>query len=84
LLREHSRQQAGIWRKIARIDGKRPVFWLLSDIAITAGYKGNPLSIAPARRRRNLVVFSANLDAGDSVEVHDPDGRLPQDQSSWL
>ncbi|SIT59857.1 hypothetical protein BQ8794_90022 [Mesorhizobium prunaredense] len=26
---------------------------------------------------------SANLTADDKVEVHDPDGRLPRDQSSW-
>lgn len=31
----------------------------------------------------NLAVFCANLGAGDSAEVHDPDGRLPKDQSSW-
>jgi RES domain-containing protein len=31
----------------------------------------------------NLVVFTAILAAPDSVEVHDPDGRLPKDQSSW-
>ncbi|WP_245275656.1 hypothetical protein [Mesorhizobium sp. LNHC229A00] len=31
----------------------------------------------------NLVVFPANLVEGDKVTVHDPDHRLPHDQSSW-
>jgi hypothetical protein len=29
------------------------------------------------------VVFPANLVDGDKVAVHDPDHRLPQNQSSW-
>ncbi|WP_352672343.1 RES domain-containing protein [Mesorhizobium australicum] len=31
----------------------------------------------------NLVIFPANLVDGDHVAVHDPDHRLPHDQSSW-
>ena len=31
----------------------------------------------------NIVIFPANLVDGDQVAVHDPDHRLPQDQSSW-
>ena len=31
----------------------------------------------------NLVIFPANLVDGDKVAVHDPDQRLPHDQSSW-
>ncbi|MFK4259389.1 RES family NAD+ phosphorylase [Agrobacterium tumefaciens] len=71
------------WRRIARIDRKIPVSWKLSDIVISAGYKG---ILFPSLRHAggtNLVVFSANLIGDDTVEVHDPDGRLPKDQSSW-
>ncbi len=31
----------------------------------------------------NLVVFIANLTAGDRLAVHDPDDMLPKDQRSW-
>ncbi|MDQ0324030.1 RES domain-containing protein [Pararhizobium capsulatum DSM 1112] len=71
------------WRKIARIDRKTPASWSLSDLAITAGYKG---ILFPSLRHAggtNLVVFTNNLHDGDRVDVHDPDGRLPRDQSSW-
>ncbi|KQS95591.1 RES domain-containing protein [Rhizobium sp. Leaf386] len=71
------------WRKIARIDRKTPTSWSLSDNVITAGYKGILFPSLQHAGGTNLVVFSANLDAGDSIEVHDPDGRLPKDQSSW-
>ena len=49
------------WRRIARIDRKRPPSWKLAD----------------------QVIFPANLVQGDAIEVHDPDHRLPRDQSSW-
>jgi len=71
------------WRKIARIDRRTPASWLLSDIAINAGYKG---ILFPSLRHAggtNLVIFNAGLDNKDDVAVHDPDGRLPKDQSSW-
>jgi len=31
----------------------------------------------------NVVVYVDQLRNGNSVEVNDPDGRLPRDQSSW-
>jgi RES domain-containing protein len=71
------------WRKIVWIDHKTSASWLLSDIAITEGCKGIFFPSLQHAGGTNLVVFSANLDAGDSVEVHGPDGRLPKDQSSW-
>lgn len=71
------------WRKIARIDRKTPTSWSLSDIAITAGCHGILIPSLQHAGGTNVVVFSANLDAGDSIEVHDPDGPLPKDQSSW-
>lgn len=41
------------------------------------------VSVAASRRGTNLVIFPADLVEGDHVVVHDPDHRLPQDQSSW-
>lgn len=71
------------WRKIARIARKIPPSWHLSDSLIEAGCRG---LLFPSLRHAggtNLVVFNANLTPEDSVVVHDPEGRLPKDQSSW-
>jgi len=71
------------WRQIARINKKAPPSWKLADEVISAGLRG---ILFPSLRHAggtNLVVYPANLVAGDSVVVHDPDGRLPRDQSSW-
>jgi len=71
------------WRQIARIGKQVPPSWKLADLAITAGIRG---LLFPSLRHAggtNLVIFPANLLIGDKVEVHDPDGRLPRDQSSW-
>ncbi len=42
---------------------------------------GRARSITPPGT--NLVVFNADLRTNDSLAVHDPEGRLPKDQSSW-
>jgi RES domain-containing protein len=71
------------WRQIARIEKKVPPSWKLADIAITTGLRG---ILFPSLRHAggtNLAIFPANLVDGDHVAVHDPDHRLPQDQSSW-
>ena len=71
------------WRQIARMDGKIPPSWKLADLVITAGLRG---LLFPSLRHAggtNLVIFPANLVEHDRVEVHDPDHRLPHDQSSW-
>ncbi|WP_404933698.1 RES family NAD+ phosphorylase [Nitratireductor sp. L15S-10] len=71
------------WRKIARIDRKVPPSWHLSDALIADGCRG---LLFPSLRHAggtNLVVFNANLTANDALAVHDPEGRLPKDQSSW-
>lgn len=71
------------WRQIARIDRKIPPSWRLADQVITAGLRG---ILFPSLRHAggtNLVIFPANLLKADRIAVHDPDRRLPQDQSSW-
>lgn len=71
------------WKRIARIDRKTPASWKLADAVIAAGHRG---LMFPSTRHAggvNLVIYPHNLAAGDSVRVHDPDGRLPVDQSSW-
>ncbi|MER9216136.1 RES domain-containing protein [Mesorhizobium sp. M0663] len=71
------------WRQIARIDRNVPPSWKLADLVITAGLRG---ILFPSLRHAggtNLAIFSANLVEEDRVAVHDPDHRLPHDQSSW-
>lgn len=71
------------WRSIARIDRKTPPSWELADVVLSSGLSG---ILFPSLRHpggTNLVVFPANRSANDSVAVHDPDGLLPRDQSSW-
>ncbi|RRH89352.1 RES domain-containing protein [Mesorhizobium tamadayense] len=71
------------WRQIARIDRKIPSSWKLADLVITAGLRGILFPSLHHAGGTNLVIFPANLVDGDHVAVHDPDHRLPQDQSSW-
>ena len=71
------------WRKIARIEKKIPPSWLLSDGLIEAGCRGLLFPSLQHAGGVNLVVFTANLTKVDKVAVYDPDGHLPQDQSSW-
>ncbi|MFP3559119.1 hypothetical protein SB861_52085 [Paraburkholderia sp. SIMBA_049] len=32
---------------------------------------------------KNVVVFTDRLGDGNSIEVNDPDGQLPRDQTGW-
>lgn len=71
------------WKYVARVEGDIPPSWLLADDLIRASRRG---LLFPSTRRTggvNLVLFCANLTAGDTVAVHDPHGDLPSDQSSW-
>lgn len=71
------------WRKIARIDKTTPASWMLADKVISNGHKA---ILFPSLRHHggtNLVIFHSNLTTADHLRVHDPDGRLPKDQSSW-
>lgn len=55
------------WRRIARIDRKTPPSWKLANQVITAGLRG---ILFPSLRHAggtNLVIFLANLVAGDAA-----------------
>ncbi|MGL4635500.1 MAG: RES family NAD+ phosphorylase [Beijerinckiaceae bacterium] len=71
------------WRKINRLEKKIPPSWRLSDSLIIAGYNGLLFPSLQHAGGTNLVIFNANLGDPKCVRVHDPDGRLPVDQSSW-
>lgn len=62
-----------------------PSSWDLADLAIAAQSPGIifPSTVRPGGV--NLVIYSGALAAhpGASIAVHDPDGLLPRDDSSW-
>jgi RES domain-containing protein len=71
------------WKQIARIDKGLPPSWAVSDTVIAARRAG---ILFPSTRHMggmNLVIFRQNLSAADKLEVYDPAGALPKDQSSW-
>ena len=71
------------WRKIARLDRKVPPSWLLADKVISQGHRGILFPSLRDPGGTNLVLFHSNFAASDRLQVHDPDNRLPKDQSSW-
>ena len=71
------------WRWIVRVEHKVPPSWRLGDVAISSGARGLLFPSTHHAGGRNLVVFNANLTAGDRLAVHDPDNMLPKDQRSW-
>jgi RES domain-containing protein len=71
------------WKEIARMRGGTPPSWRLGDRLIAESRRA---LLYPSLRHAggvNLVVFTTALTAADRIEVHDPDGLLPRDQSSW-
>ena len=71
------------WRWIARVEHRTPPSWRLGDEAIRSGATGLLFPSIHRAGGTNLVVFLANLTAGDRLAVHDPDDMLPKDQRSW-
>ena len=73
----------GPWKEIARIHGSTPPSWRLGENLIAEGRR---TLLFPSLRHAggvNLVFFTALLADADLIVVHDPDGLLPRDQSSW-
>ena len=70
------------WRRMAWLDGVEPPSWVLADEVLTAGFRG-VLFPSVHTEGTNLVVYPDVLGASDRLAVHDPEGRLPRDRSSW-
>lgn len=71
------------WRRDwfnARIE---PPSWVLGDEAIAAGAKGILFRSTQAAGGTNLVLFVDQLGEGDRLDVNDPAGALPRNQTSW-
>lgn len=68
-------------------EGREPASWKIAERFLKGGAAGLLVpSIARGARRdrhRNLVLWKWGPDLPHQVIVHDPDFRLPRDQSSW-
>ena len=70
------------WRELAFLDRIEPPSWVLGDwVMRSAAGLLFPSLANPGGA--NLVVYLDALDAGDPLEVPDPEGRLPSNQASW-
>jgi len=71
------------WRSIWFNERIEPPSWVLGDAVIAAGAKGILFRSRLSHAGTNLVLYVDELDAGDTLDVHDPSGSLPRNQSSW-
>lgn len=72
------------WKKLAFLDEVEPASWVIADI-VRDGV-GAAAILYPSVRRpggTNLVIYPDRLNPADRLVVHDPQGDLPADQSSW-
>jgi RES domain-containing protein len=66
--------------------GRKPASWTVAETLIAAGASGilTPSFATGARSdMANLVLWKWGHTLPHKVEVHDPSGRLPKDQTSW-
>jgi RES domain-containing protein len=69
-----------------RAYGRKPASWNVAEKLIGAGAAGilTPSFATGARPdMTNLVLWRWGPELPHRVEVHDPSGRLPKDQTSW-
>jgi RES domain-containing protein len=71
------------WRHLKFDLHIEPPTWVLSDMVRERGYIGILFPSQVCEGGTNAVVFTDLLVEGNSVDVLDPDGRLPRDQASW-
>jgi RES domain-containing protein len=67
-------------------NGRKPASWRVAEELIKAGASGILVpSFATGAKvdTANLVLWKWSSDLPHKVEVHDPNKRLPKDQSSW-
>ena len=71
------------WRLLRFEQHIEPPTWVLADLVRAQGHCGIlfPSQVHPGGT--NVVLYPDLLGDGQSLQVLDPDGRLPLDQSSW-
>lgn len=71
------------WRQLKFDLHIEPPTWVLSDMVLGHGHVGILFPSQANDGGTNVVVYVDQLKDGNSVEVNDPDARLPRDQTSW-
>jgi len=72
------------WRYLKLELHTEPPTWVLADMVRAEGYTGILFPSQAHPGGTNVVVYLDQLKNGDTVQVNDPDGRLPHDTSSWI
>lgn len=71
------------WRHLKFDLHIEPPSWVLGDLVLEADLPGIVFPSLTQENGVNVVLYVAALPDGNCIEVNDPDGRLPRDQSSW-
>lgn len=71
------------WRHLKFDLHIEPPTWVLGDLVLENGCAGIIFPSQSHPGGANVMVFVEQLKGGNSIEVNDPDNRLPRDQSSW-
>jgi RES domain-containing protein len=71
------------WRHLKLERRVEPPTWVLADLVLAHGYPGILFPSQTHEGGTNVVVYSERLKDGNSINVNDPDGRLPRNMSSW-
>jgi len=70
------------WRKLYFHHGIEPPSWVIGDQVIAAGAKAI-LFNSVVTEGVNLVIYNDTLTGADTIQVYDPNKRLPKNQLSW-
>lgn len=71
------------WRRLAFYDRIEPPSWVIADMVRESGAGGLLFPSQCSPGGINLVVYPDRFTSDDWISVHDPDDRLPRNQSSW-
>ncbi|MGE4377502.1 MAG: RES family NAD+ phosphorylase, partial [Burkholderiaceae bacterium] len=71
------------WRLLKLEQHIEPPTWVLGDLVLARGHTGILFPSQVHDGGVNVVVYVDRLQGANTIEVNDPDRRLPQDQSSW-
>lgn len=73
----------GLWRDVARVEGRDPPTWVLADRLLADGCNGVLAASAARPGGVNLVLWRWGREGPVVVVHHDPVDDLPRDQASW-
>jgi RES domain-containing protein len=71
------------WRHLKFEQHIEPPTWVLADMVLSQGHTGIIFPSLTHKEGANVVVYVDRLAGENTVQVNDPDGRLPRDRSSW-